>query len=72
MDKFVFVLLIIGIVTCGRVAQTYLKRTKKQPESSDDAEEMLLTIERLEDRIKVLERIITEKHIDLRQEIDKL
>jgi len=72
MDKFVFVLLIICIITGGRVAQSYLKQTKKRSETNDDAEEMLATIERLEDRIKVLERIITEKHIDLRQEIDNL
>ena len=71
-NVFVFVLWIICIVTVGGVAQTYLKQAKKRPERDDDAAEMLATIERLEDRIQVLERIITEKHIDLRQEIENL
>jgi len=71
-NVFVFVLSIICIVTVGGVAQTYLKQGRKRPETDDDAAEMLATIERLEDRIQVLERIITEKHIDLRQEIENL
>ncbi len=69
---FVFVLLIICIVMTAGVAQTYIKQGKKRSESDDDAAEMLATIERLEDRIQVLERIVTEKHVDLKQKIESL
>ncbi len=72
MDTFIFVLLIICIVTGGSVARTYLKQAKKRLAPDDDAADMLVTIERLETRIQVLERIITEKHIDLSQEIENL
>jgi len=72
MDTFIFVLLIICIVTGGNVARTYLKQAKKRLPPDDDAADMLVTIERLETRIQVLERIITEKHIDLSQEIENL
>ena len=69
---FVFVLSIICIVMTASVAQTYIKERKKRPELDDDASEMLATIERLEERIQVLERIITEKHVDLTQRIENL
>ena len=68
----VFVLLIVCIVMTAGVAQAYIKQGKKRSESDDDAGEMLATIERLEERIQVLERIITEKHVDLKQRIENL
>ncbi|NOX68736.1 MAG: hypothetical protein GXP15_06090 [Gammaproteobacteria bacterium] len=71
-NVFVFVLLIILIGTLGGVAKTYLKQGKRRSEQDEDAAEMQATIERLEERIEVLERIVTEKHIDLRQEIASL
>ena len=71
-NVFVFVLLIVCIVMTAGVAQTYIKQGKKRPESNDDAGEMIATIERLEERIKVLERIVTEKHVDLKQQIENL
>lgn len=69
---FVFVLLIICIVMTAGVAQTYIKEGKKRSETDDDAGEMFATIERLEERIQVLERIITEKHVDLKKRIENL
>jgi hypothetical protein len=71
-NVFVFVLSIIGIVMTAGVAQTYIKQGRKRSESSDDTVEMLATIDRLEERIQVLERIVTEKHVDLKTEIDRL
>ena len=71
-NVFVFILLIICIVMTTGVAQTYIKHGRKRSESDDDAGEMLETIERLEERIQVLERIITEKDIDLKQRIENL
>ncbi len=69
---FVFVLCIIAIVMTAGVIQTYIKHEKKLPETDNDPDEMLETIDRLEKRIQVLERIITEKDVDLKQRIDDL
>lgn len=71
-STFVFVLLIIAIVMTANVIQTYLKREKKPSQDDIDADEMITTIDALEKRIRVLERIVTEKHVDLRHEIDSL
>jgi hypothetical protein len=71
-NVFVFVLCIIGIVTTAEVVKTYLKREKKLPISDADPDEMLETIAMLEKRIQVLERIVTEKDVDLKQRIDDL
>ncbi len=69
---FVFVLCIVAIVMTAGVIQTYIKHEKKLPETDNDPDEMLETIDRLEKRIQVLERIITEKDVDLKQRIDDL
>lgn len=69
---FVFVLCIVAIVMTAGVIQTYIKHKKKLPETDNDPDEMLETIDRLEKRIQVLERIITEKDVDLKQRIDDL
>lgn len=69
---FTFVLLIIMVVMCGQVAQTYIKQRAKRSEPDEDLEQTLLKIDELEDRIQVLERIVTEKRYDLKKEIDRL
>ncbi len=69
---FVFVLCIIAIVTTAEVAKIYLKREKKPSALDADPDELIETIDRLEKRIQVLERIVTEKDVDLKQRIDEL
>ena len=71
-NVFVFVLCIIAIVTTAEVAKIYLKREKKPSALDADPDELIETIDRLEKRIQVLERIVTEKHVDLKQRIDEL
>ncbi len=71
-SSLVFVLLIIAMVMCTSIVQTYLKQRKVEPESNEDLEETLAKIELLEERIKVLERIVTENRFDLKKEIDSL
>jgi hypothetical protein len=71
-NVFVFVLCIIGSVTTAEIVKTYLKREKKLPVSDADPDEMIETIDMLEKRIQVLERIVTEKDVDLKQRIDDL
>ena len=71
-SSLVFVLLLVGIVMCANVCNTYLKQRKKQPDDNQELEETVAKIDVLEERIRVLERIITENRIDLKQEIDSL
>ncbi len=71
-SSLVFVLLIVGMVMCANVVQTYIKQRKKEPEANEELEETLAKIEILEERIQVLERIITENRFDLKKEIDSL
>jgi hypothetical protein len=71
-NVFVFVLCIIGMVMTAEIVKTYLKREKKPSESDSDPDEMIEIIDKLEKRIQVLERIVTEKHVDLKQRIDEL
>lgn len=66
------IVMIVGIVMCAKVIQTYLKRRDVKPEVNAELEETLAKIDTLEERIKVLERIITENRFDLKREIDSL
>lgn len=73
MNVFTFVFLTVCVVMTAGVAQTWMKqRNQKKP--ADDAElaETLAKIDLLEERIRVLERIVTEERVDLKQEIDRL
>lgn len=67
-----FVVWIVAIVMCANVFQTYLKQRKRKPEADAELEETLAKIDVLEERIQVLERIITEHRFDLKKEIDQL
>jgi len=71
-STLVFVLLIVGMVMCANIIQTYLKQRKAEPGSNEELEEILAKIDFLEERIQVLERIITENRFDLKKEIDSL
>ena len=71
-STFVFVLSIIAIVMCANVITTYFKQRNKTPEINEELEETLAKIDLLEERIQVLERIVTESRVDLKQEIDQL
>ncbi len=71
-NTFVFVLCIIAIVMGANVIRAYLKHRYKQPEVDTELEETLAKVDVLEERIQVLERIITENRFDLKKEIDQL
>jgi len=57
---------------CANVIQTWLKQKKRTPENNQELEDTLGKIDQLEERIQVLERIITENRFDLREEINSL
>ena len=72
MNGMFFVLCIIGIVFGAGLIREWMKLKAKKFEHGADAGEYLAKIETLEERIRVLERIVTEKRFDLKSEIDKL
>lgn len=71
-SSLVFVLLLVFIVTCGQLVKTWMKQKSEMPETDSELEDTLAKIDRLEERIKVLERIVTENRFDLKKEIDSL
>ena len=71
-SSLIFVLLLVSIVMIARIIETWIKDKKTKPENPDEVEETLSKIEVLEERVKVLERIITESRFDLKREIDSL
>lgn len=72
MNTFIFVVTIVAIVcTADTIQKIYKARTAKQ-ESDVDTDEAMAKLDQLEDRIRVLERIVTENKYDLRREINSL
>ena len=72
---FTFVLLLVAIGACVKIFQAYLEHKREKGASDDELEGTLAKIEALEERVRVLERIITENpdtRFDLRRKIDSL
>mgnify|MGYP001828089076 FL=1 len=73
MNTLFYVVCIVAIVFTADTIQKYLKMKNAEKSAEDpELEETLAQIERLEERIRVLERIVTEHKYDLKQEISKL
>jgi cell division protein FtsB len=72
MNTLFYIVCIVAIVFTADTIQKYLKMKNQKQESDPELEETLAQIERLEERIRVLERIVTENKFDLGREIDKL
>ena len=73
MNTLFYVVCIVAIVFTADTIQKYLKMKNKKDTNQDaELDETLAHIERLEERIRVLERIVTEDKTDLRREIDRL
>ncbi len=72
MSTLFYVVCIVAIVFTADTIQKYLKVKNEKKEDDPELEETLAHIERLEERIKVLERIVTENKFDLGKEIDRL
>ena len=71
-SSHVFVLLIIIIVFSFGLIKAWMANRNENPVQNEEADEMLAKIDALEERIRVLERIITENRFDLKEEIDRL
>ena len=72
MSNMFYVVLIVAIVFAAMSWERYLKSKNQKAETDPELEESLAKIEQLEERIRVLERIVTEKKYDLGEEIDSL
>lgn len=72
MNTLFYVVCIVAIVFTADTIQKYLKMKNKEREADPELEETLAHIEKLEERIRVLERIVTENRFDLKKEIDQL
>lgn len=71
----VFTFLFLAVVTAGivHVMDSWIKHRGKQGEGLDaEMVDALEKIDRLEERIRVLERIVTEHNVDLKRQIDSL
>jgi len=69
---FVFIICIVAIVMVADTVQKIIKARAVKKEENPELEETLAQIDKLEERIRVLERIVTENKYDLRHEINKL
>jgi hypothetical protein len=72
MNVFTFVFLTITVVMCAKLIQTHIENRGKNRSADEATDETMLKIDRLEERIQVLEKIITEDRYDLKRRIDNL
>lgn len=72
MNTMFYVVCIVAIVLCANTVQQYLKLRHRKEDRNAMAEETRAQLDALEERIRVLERIVTENKFDLREEINKL
>jgi len=72
MNTMFYVVCIVVVVFAADTYQKYLKMKQKNNERDPELEESLAQIEKLEERIRVLERIVTENKRDIGKEIDSL
>jgi hypothetical protein len=72
MNTMFYVVCIVAIVLAANTVQQYLKLCHRKESRSTVAEETQAQLDALEERIRVLERIVTENKFDLRDEINKL
>lgn len=72
MNTMFYVVCIVVVVFAADSYQKYLKMKQDKKKHDPELEQSLRKIEMLEERIQVLERIVTESKHDLGREIDNL
>ena len=72
MSTMFYVVCIVAVVFAADSYQKYLKMRHEKQKNDPELEESLAKLDRLEERIRVLERIVTESKTDLGREIDNL
>ena len=72
MNTMFYVVCIVAVVFAADSYKKYLKMKHETKKNDPKLEDSLKKIEKLEERIRVLERIVTESKHDLCREIDRL
>ncbi|NIV17582.1 MAG: hypothetical protein GWN47_04050 [Woeseiaceae bacterium] len=72
MNVFTFVVCIVAIVMGAETIQKIYRMRHEKRTGDAEPSESREYLDALEERIKVLERIVTESKSDLRREIDRL
>ena len=72
MNTMFYVVCIVVVVFAAETFQKYLKMKHDKERHDPELDESLEKIKRLEERIRVLERIVTESKHDLGREIENL
>jgi len=72
MSNLFWIVCIVAIVVAAETWNKYMKMKQKEKEHDPELEDSLAKIDLLEERIRVLERIVTENKHDLGREIDNL
>ncbi|NBC22697.1 MAG: hypothetical protein GVY21_04385 [Gammaproteobacteria bacterium] len=70
----VFVIVLVAIVLLAGIAKEYLRhhRREEDPKGDEELEATVARLEELEERVRVLERIVTDPQEGLRREINRL
>ena len=72
MNTMFWVFCIVAVVLIANTIQQYLKVRHRKEDPGAIVEETQTQLDRLEERIRVLEKSVTENKYDLREEIDRL
>ena len=72
MNMWFAIFAIVAVVMIADTIQKVAKAKAQRKSGDEEVEGMLARIDALEERIRVLERIITEEKHDLRREISNL
>ncbi len=72
MGPFEMVVFIVAITVIGGITREYLKRQEVKGGDLDAINERLEQMEKLEERVQVLESIVTNPKEDLKRKIDEL
>lgn len=72
MSNYSWIVCIVAIVIAADAWKKYMKMKLTEKKRDPELEDSLAKIDSLEERIRVLERIVTESKHDLGKEIDNL
>lgn len=72
MSTLFYVVLIVAIVMCADTVQKIYRMRHERKANDEKVDEEMVRLDQLEERIRVLERIVTEDKHDLRREINSL
>jgi len=72
MNTLFYVVLIVAVVMTADTIQKVYKMRHEKKDNDQQTDDELARLDQLEERIRVLERIVTEDKHDLRREINGL